>query len=132
VAQIMIWFLKKVASIALETIAMDLVMGRMRNALSAGPGEERAPVAELPAAERAIGHAVAAPVDPAILLIAEMIAAALEQQGIATHEAILADGRAHPNISILVVAQQAQQSPEIVDATVVPVPPPADEIADAA
>jgi hypothetical protein len=119
-AQIILWLLRKVASTAVEAVFVDVVKGRVRRALPA-PRENQRPVAELPAGEP----------DPAVLLIAEMIATALEQQGLTAREAILADGRAHPNISILVVAHEARQN-EIVDATVVPAPPPPDEIADAA
>ena len=113
-AQIIMWLLRKVASIAVETVVLDVVAGRTRRALVA-PAKEQ-PVAALPSGQ----------VDPGILLIAERIAAALEEHGLAPQEAILADGRARPNISILVVTHDAAQSGEIVDATV----EPADEAQD--
>jgi ABC-type iron transport system FetAB ATPase subunit len=127
-AQIITWLLKKVASMALESIVVDFVVNR---ALKPG----KPPVAQLNEAEatdlsvvkNTNGAASTAGVDPAVLLIAETIATALEQQGLAAQEVLLADGRARPNISILVVTHDASQAADIVDATVVPAPSVADE-----
>jgi len=69
-AQIIMWLLRKVASIAVETVVLDFVTGRARRRALLAPAKEE-PVAELGAGD----------VDPGILLIAERIAAVLEEHG---------------------------------------------------
>jgi hypothetical protein len=110
--QVMMWVLRKVAAVAIESIVLNmltsLVPRRMRGAgdLDRAILPQGGPEAALPSGQ----------VDPKVILLAEMISTALDESGVGGVQAVVANGIG-PSISVIVVNAPAETA--VADAEVV-------------
>ena len=116
--RLLMWLLSKVATVAIETLMADLISGRTRRVVSSALTAAPAPAPELPAAEHDVevqdvdviedDGLTPETLDPQIMVLAEMLATALEQHGSGSAvQAVLNGGPAMPGVSIVLVTQDA-------------------------